>query len=93
MGHRLGELREAWFCMIVFPRNDTDTLLIKTCCVIQLKNRGEAGAGKEKELLSKGYALHSSIQISRGLSSLDILMEDFWGTKYLALFSTAKAAA
>lgn len=38
VGHRLGELREAWFFMTVFPRNNTDTLPIKTCCVFQLKN-------------------------------------------------------
>lgn len=49
MGHRLGEFREAWSFMTVFPRNDIDTLSIKTCCVFQLKNGGGVGAGKEKE--------------------------------------------
>lgn len=82
MGHRLGELREAWSFMTVFPRNNIDTLPIKTCCVFQLKNGGGGrGRDRERQLFSQGYTLNSSIQISRELPFLDILMEDFWGTK------------
>jgi len=50
------------------------------CIPIKEWRRGR-GRERERELFSQGYALNSSIQISRGLPFLDILMEDFWGTK------------
>lgn len=49
MGHRLGELKEPWSFMTVFPRYSNDTLPSKTCCVLQPKNGG-VGEGKEKTL-------------------------------------------
>lgn len=49
VGHRIGELREAWSFMTIFSRNDIDILPIKILWVFQLRNGREVGEGKENE--------------------------------------------